>query len=544
VSAPRSIAQRASRRRPILAIAAAALALCLTAPSAVGAQDTAKSPLRRRTTAEDLQMFSQVLNQIRVNHPDSIDTHDLFMAAVLGMIHAADPHSYIIPAIRLDPAREEAYRNGKLYPVPVSFSFIQGAPIVVSVEPGSKAAQLDILRGDELVSIDGKPVSAESAMELEIVLAGSKNSTVTLGLERRRVDGSLVRLERLVRRERVEEGTAVPAAFMYDAQTGYVRITTFANDKVADDLHDALGRLEKQGMQRLLLDLRDNGGGRIDQAARIAGEFLPKGAVVYTSSGRKQDVTDTGRVSRSFWRSEKRYPIVVMVDDGTASASELVAGALQDHDRALITGRPTFGKSLLMRGFPMSDGSVIMLVIGHVSTPCGRVIQRQYRGITRREYFRRARAERDTIGRPSCRTDGGRVAYGGGGIYPDVVLEEDAALPLWLAQVRENDLEIKWMGGFVSGNAGAFASLDGLAASPKLPDAAIADFRHFAVQQGVVIPAGADADEALQGELVRAAALTKFAEPGFYRVSAVLDREVKRAAQLFERATGILAKAP
>src|SRR3982750_232022 len=155
-------------------------------------------------------------------------------------------------------------------------------------------------------------------------------------------------------------------------------------------------------------------GARVAEAAHGAGEFLPRGAIVYTSEGRKPEITDTGRVKRSFFRSERRYPIVVMVNAGTASASELVAGALQDHDRALIVGRPTFGKSLLMRGFPMSDGSLLMLVVGPVRSPCGRVVQRQYRSITRRGYYRMARADRDTTGRPSCKTDAGRTVYGGG----------------------------------------------------------------------------------------------------------------------------------
>jgi carboxyl-terminal processing protease len=466
------------------------------------------------------------------------------MAAVEGMIHAADPHSYVIPAMRLDPAKEVAFRDHKLYPVPINFRFVDEAPVVVSVEPASKAAQMDILAGDELVAIDGKPVDAESAMELDIVLSGGKNSNVTLSFERRRLDGSLARLDRVVKRERVDESTAVPVAFMLDGQTGYVRITTFSNDKVADDLHDALGRLEGQGMKRLLLDLRDNGGGRVDQAAHIAGEFLPKGAIVYTAEGRKADVTDTSRVSRSFWRSEKRYPIVLLVNEGTASASELVAGALQDHDRALVAGRPTFGKSLLMQGFPMSDGSIIVLVIGHVRTPCGRVIQRQYRAITRHEYYRLARAERDTVGRPSCKTNAGRTVYGGGGIYPDVTLNGEEAIPPWLAKVREDDLVLKWIGGYVSANAATLSSLDALARSPSIPAAAVAEFRSFAAQQGVAIPAEESAENALQQVLTRAAARVKFGEEGYYRIAALLDPTVKRSAQQFERASAILARAP
>src|SRR4051812_12414850 len=226
---PNESRQPAARPAVLLALAAA-----LAFPMTVSAQDTtSRSPLRPRTTAEDLMMFSQVLNQIRVNHPDSLDMHELFMAAIEGMIHAADPHSFVIPAIRLNPAKATAFREGKLYPVPVNFRLVDGAPVVVSVEPGSKAAEQDILIGDELVAIDGRAVDAASTTELEIGLAGAKNTPVTLGLERRRIDGSLARVDRIVRRERVDEATAVPAAFMLDPQTGYVRITTFVSDKVA-----------------------------------------------------------------------------------------------------------------------------------------------------------------------------------------------------------------------------------------------------------------------------------------------------------------------
>jgi carboxyl-terminal processing protease len=530
--------------RAVVALGALGVVGALGTPRALDAQDTtSKSAIRPRTTAEDLMMFSQVLNQIRVNHPDSLDMHELFMAAIEGMVHAADPHSFVIPAVRLNPAKAAAYRDGKLYPVAVTFRFVEGAPVVVSVDPGSKASQQDILIGDELVAVDGKPVDAASPAELEIALAGPKGTTVSLGLERRRIDGSLARVDRVVVRERVDDATAVPAAFMLDQQTGYVRITTFSNDRVADDLHDALGRLEKQGMQRLLLDLRDNGGGRVDQAAHIAGEFLPKGAIVYTAEGRKQDVTDTSRVSRSFWRSEKRYPIVLLVNEGTASASELVAGALQDHDRALIVGRPTFGKSLLMGTFPMSDGSIIELVIGHVRTPCGRIIQRDYRSISRREYYRLAGVERDTVGRPSCKTDLGRTVYGGGGIYPDVRLSTEEAQPLWLEQVRENDLVLKWIGGYVTANAPSLSSLEALAGNPVLPTTAIAEFRAFATQQGVSIPAGTDVDAELQRVLVRAVGRAKFGDQGYYRVTALVDPVVRQAAQQFDRASAILAKA-
>lgn len=519
-------------------------ALVLGVQAAWGQQPAAsQSPVRRRSAAEDLQMFSQVLNQIRLNHPDSIDTHDLFMAAVEAMLGAADPHSYVVPAARLSPAKEREWRAGKYYPVPIDFEFYGGSPVVVSVAPGTAAARLDILPGDELIAVDSQPVTAQNAMELAIGLSGGKGSTVTLTLERQRIDGSLVTLRRIVKRERVDETTAVPAAFMLDRETGYVRITTFANSKVADDLHAALGRLEKLGMKRLVLDLRDNGGGSIDQAADVAGEFLPKGALVYTAHYRRKadDDRDTVRVRRSFWSREKRHPLVVIVNAGTASASELVVGALQDHDRALVVGRATFGKALLMRWFPMSDGSSLWLVSGHVRTPCGRVVQRQYRSVTRRDYFRLARAERDTAGRPSCRTAGGRTVYGGGGVYPDVPFPEPDPPPLWLARVHEADLPLKWIGGYVSSREAAFPSLEALAANPALPPQALADFRAFAQSQDVPIPA--DADQRLERMLLRQIAFAKWGEEGYYRLAAATDPAVKEAGGQFDRAAAILAVA-
>lgn len=522
--------------------AAVAVASLAATDHSASAQPPAKSPIRKRTAAEDLQMFGQVLNQIRVNHPDSLDTHELLMAAIEGMVRAADPHSYVIPAMRLDPAREGQLRAGKLQPLPISFVMIGGAPVVASVAAGTAASALDILPGDELISADKKNIVAESAEELEITLAGPKNALVVLEFERRREDGTLVRVVRSVKRERADEATAVPASVMLDATTGYVRLTTFMGEKVADDLHAALERLEKAGMKQLLLDLRDNGGGSVDEAARAAGEFLPSGTVVYTASGSKKEVLDTGRVKRSFWKSEKRYPIIVMINSGTASASELVAGALQDHDRALVYGQPSFGKSLLMRGFPLADGSAIILVVGHINTPCGRVVQRQYRSITTRDYYRLARADRDTAGRPSCKTAGGRTVFGGGGIYPDVVAPRARSVPSWVARVGEQELTLGWIGGYITARASSLTSLDAFLKTPTLDAATLTDFRAFAQKQGVTIPADTISDLTLQRLLVSSVAQAKWGDAGFYRAEALLDPEVRAATAKFADAAAYLAK--
>ena len=514
-------------------------ALVIVLASAVGAQDSLRAPVRKRTVAEDLQLFSQVFNQIRVNHPDSLDAHALLMSAIEGMVSAADPHSYVIPATRLDSAREAAMRAGRLFPIPIDFQFVDGAPLVAAVAPGSRAVSLDVLPGDELVAVDGRPVAANSPDELDLALSGAKGSSATLTLRRRRADGSVARFERPVVRERVDEATAVPAATMLDSTTGYVRVTTFVGEKVADDLHAALGRLEGAGMRRLVLDLRGNGGGRVDEAKRIAGEFLPRGAIVYTAAGRKADVTDTGRVQRSFWRTERRYPIIVLVDNGTASASELVAGALQDHDRALIVGRTTFGKSLLMQTFPLTDGSRMALVIGQVRTPCGRVIQREYRNESRRAYYRDAGQATDESNRPSCKTDAGRVVYGGGGIVPDVVTPR-VDVPAWLSQASERGLLLAWTGGYLGKPGTAPSNVLALAKSPTLDGASVADFRTYAGTNGVTIPVDAATDDQLGRALIRTIAFVKFGAEGYYQLLALTDPVVRMSLDSFAKATQLL----
>lgn len=481
-------------------------------------------------------MFGQVLNQIRVNHPDSVDTHDLLMAAVTGMLRAADPHSYVTPAARLTPAKAAALRAGRLYPVPISFAYVGGSPVVVNVAPGTHASRLDILPGDALLSVDGQHIAAESADELELVLAGERKTAARLEFERRRSDGSWTRLSRSVPRERFDEATAVVVATMMTASTGYVRVTTFQGELVADKVHRALQQLEKAGMTELLLDVRGNGGGSLREASRIASEFLPAGSVVYTAVGRREETNHVERVSRAVLKSERRYPIIVLIDAGSASATELVAGALQDHDRALIVGRPSFGKALLMQAIPLSDGSVVSLVIGHVKTPCGRVVQRQYRRISTSEYYRLARTARDTAGRPSCETDSGRRVYGGGGIYPDIVFDEPVDSPRWLDRVREQQLPLTWAAGWVNDHGTALPSLDSLATLARLEPAAYDSFLTLARQDGIDIPTDAGAREVLDRELVRMLAWVKWNTEGAYYLQARTDPDVQRALGYFNQA--------
>jgi carboxyl-terminal processing protease len=176
-----------------------------------------------------------------------------------------------------------------------------------------------------------------------------------------------------------------------------------------------------------------------------------------------------------------------------------------------------------------------------VRTPCGRIIQRQYHGVSLHDYYRLAGADRDTANRPSCKTDGGRTVYGGGGIYPDIRLPEVGAAPSWLARAGEEDLLLKWTGGWVSANAESLPSIDALAANPLLPAAAMTDFRAFATKNGVAIPTDSASDAMLQRVLVRTVAATKWGDEGYYRLAAITSPEVAIARDSFGRAQSILA---
>jgi carboxyl-terminal processing protease len=182
-------------------------------------------------------------------------------------------------------------------------------------------------------------------------------------------------------------------------------------------------------------------------------------------------------------------------------------------------------------------------VIGHIKTPCGRVIQRQYHGFSRYDYFRLAGSQRDTAGRPSCKTDGGRTVYGGGGIYPDIVFASRPDVPLWDHRILEAELPLKWVPGYLAANPTAFPSLDSLAAHPKMPEGAIAQFREFVARDSITVPPGTEPDSLLTRILVKQVARVKWGEEGFWRMFAIFDGDVNLAVQAFDRAQQILGPA-
>jgi carboxyl-terminal processing protease len=407
--------------------AAVLAALGLGAPRPVQAQT-------QRSAYEELQTFSGVLNHIRLNYPDSLSYSELVAAAIRGVLRALDPHSYYVS--RTEALRRTALERGELVSVGISLEEVEGAATVLSVAPRSPAAKSGLLPGDRIVTLNDTSVAGIDMATLALRLAGDKGSKVRLGMERGprfEPDTFSVTLKR-----NPFDAPSVSVVRMIDATTGYLRLEDFLGD--ADEVHKGLKKLSGLRAQNVILDLRGNPGGGVVSAVEVASEFFPKNTQVFSTRGRKRaaDTTYVTRRDGDF----RVVPLIVLIDERSASASEALASSLQDHDRALLVGRRSFGKALMQAPFLLPSGDIVWLTIGRVMTPNGRVIQRRYHGIGYEQYLSfagRSGAEEDTM--QVYKTDAGRRVRGGGGIAPDIVVPITAPLPVWWSAAADSGFD-------------------------------------------------------------------------------------------------------
>ena len=408
--------------------AGAALLLC--------AAFVSRLPAQQRSAYEELQAFSGVLNHVRINYVDSVSYAQLVHAAIDGMLRALDPHSAFYS--RLDYEKLNAIERGELAVTGLVLEEVDSAVTVLAVTPRSPAAKAGILPGDRLVMVNDTSVAGLSVRTLELRLAGAKGSKVRLRLERGpRLEPDTLAVN--VKRDFLQI-RSVSVARMVDSITGFVRLEEFGVG-AGKEVHDALNRLKGQRMRQAILDLRGNPGGLVTSAVDVASEFFPRGTVVFRTMGRKRDVDTTYTTTRD--GAFAALPLIVLIDEHSASAAEALAGSLQDHDRALLLGRRSFGKALMQTAFFVPpSGEILSLTIGHVVSPSGRFIQRRYRGIGAERYRSlagRGGAGEDTL--KEFRTDAGRVVRGGGGIAPDVELPKPAPLPVWWSLAADSGFD-------------------------------------------------------------------------------------------------------
>ena len=391
---------------------------------------------QQRSAYEELQTFSGVLNHVRINYVDSVGYAQLVTAAIDGMLRALDPHSHFYS--RLEAERLDLLQRGTLAVTGISLEEEDSAVTILAVATQSPAAKSGVLPGDRLVSVNDTSVAGLSVSTLELRLAGDKGSKVRLRLER----GSRLEPDTLVisvKRDFLVQ-RSVSVVRMLDSITGFVRLEEFGPE-AGKEVHDALDRLNHQHMRRAILDLRGNPGGIVTSAVEVASEFFPRGTVVFRTEGRKREVDTTYTTKRD--GAYASLPLIVLIDDHSASAAEALAGSLQDHDRALLLGRRSFGKALMQTGFLVPpSGELLMLTIGHVFSPSGRYIQRRYSGLATEQYYSLAGkggTAEDTA--KVYRTDNGRIVRGGGGIAPDAPLPAPAPLPVWWSVAADSGFD-------------------------------------------------------------------------------------------------------
>lgn len=487
--------------------------------------------VQNRGPRDAARLFAQVFQHIERNAVEPLDRNAIYEMATRGLIEQLDdPYAALYSPEEI--ARFSREQVGSAYGgLGMQIEDQRGVATVTRVFPNSPAERGAVRPGDRIVEIDGEPTRGLKLEEVSSRLLGRPGTEVEVTFVRAGVDEPI--RGRFTRA--IIHIPAVPFAILLDDGVGYIPLQRF-NENAGEEVAQAVRSLRRQGASAFIIDLRGNSGGSLDAAVDISDLFLQRGQTIVTVRYRNQPTDEYRARGRTVVGDE---PIVVLVDGYSASASEIVAGALQDHDRALIVGQPTFGKSLMMQAFPMTDGSVFVLVVGHVRTPCGRNIQREYRSVTTREYYRASREERDRAGRPTCTTAGGRTVYGGGGIYPDVLLER-REIPLWLAQVREAMLPLRWTPGYIEANADRFPDPESLARAPRLPPDAIPLFREFAREQGIRIPEGEDADRRLEELLLLSIAAARWGPSGYSRVAAAIDPEVAAAVAAFDTAQMVL----
>ena len=362
---------------------------------------------------EHYRAFTAALNAIETSYIDKVDSDNLVYGAVRGMLGTLDPHSSFFSPKEYAQMRER--QEGRYYGIGVSIQAIDGDITAMQVFEQSPAYKKGIRRGDVMANVGGEDAKGWTVDQAMRKLRGAKGTTVFVGVKRR---GFPEAIKFELTRDEVYIPT-VPAYFMIDATTGYIRMQDFGENTDRDVKH-ALHDLSSKGMKRLLFDIRSNPGGPLDQAIKVSNEFLPKGKMIVYTRGRVPNSDQDYRATEDSEFTD--MPIVALVNRNSASAAEIVSGALQDHDRAYIVGETTFGKALVQSVYRISGGAGLALTTAHYYTPSGRIIQRPW-DASFDEYLSYTLRDQDAnkAHNPTDlkRTDAGRPVYAGGGIEPD-----------------------------------------------------------------------------------------------------------------------------
>jgi carboxyl-terminal processing protease len=408
-------------------------------------RSTAPVTVNSYRASDDIEKdYDEAISTITSNYSGDIDYEKATQAAIQGMLSTLDPHSMYFPFSEFKKLKED--QDSRFYGIGVSIVQHRDGVYVQSAVEGTPAARLGLRYGDRILEVDGKDARDWTSEQVSKNVRGGRSEPVTIKVERA---GSEAPLYFTIVRDAVPLPT-IKNAYMIRPGTGYIGLTGGFQRSSDDELREAFKKLHDQGMRQMVLDLRGNPGGLLDQAIEVAGEFLPRGQVVVSVKGRTEYSEPI--VYKSSGSDPESLPLVVLINRNTASASEIVAGAIQDHGRGLIVGETSFGKGLVQRIFQLPFNTGLTLTTARYYTPYGRSLQRDYSSGSIYDYFTRhdaseARPQPNPGSRniesplalasptphpqtgPAVKTAAGRVFYGGGGITPDIETKEPINTP-------------------------------------------------------------------------------------------------------------------
>ena len=398
---------------------------------------------QRNDPNEDLRKLQFALQIINYAYVDSVHEDELVETAIVEMLKELDPHSIYIPKEDLQRANEPL--QGNFEGIGVQFEILKDTIVVVHPLPGGPSEKLGIIAGDKIVKIDGEDVVGKLVNNQFVLdhLRGKRGTKVSVSIYRK---GKKNLLDYVITRDKIPINS-IDAVYMIAPGIGFIKLNRFSLTTTGE-FQDAVKKLKSEGMQDLILDLRNNAGGYMAPAIEISDEFLGLGKIIVYTEGMRSKRENFYSTFRGDFESGK---LVIMINENSASSSEIVAGAVQDWDRGLIVGRRSFGKGLVQRPYNLPDSSQIRLTTARYHTPSGRYIQKPYKNGVE-EYYkdfanRYSRGElvhADSIKLPDSlkyRTGNGRTVYGGGGIMPDVFIPWDSTfLTDYYLDVRRNNI--------------------------------------------------------------------------------------------------------
>lgn len=404
---------RSTRRSALLVLTLILVCGCIGMLFGQRLTSTASSGDGDGDLRDSLRSFSDVYKVVQENYAEPVDPDKaLYNGAIPGMLRVLDPHSNFFDPKSYAALREE--QRGKYYGVGMQVGPRNNKVIVIAPFAGAPAYRAGIRPGDIIIAVDGKPTDNMSTSDVAELLKGPKGTSVKITMLR---EGSDKPLDFNVIRDEIPR-YSVDVHFLIRPGIGYIHVSGF-QETTEKEVRDALD--EFGDIHGLILDLRQNPGGLLSEGVGVADQFLKKGQVIVSHHGRAS-AEKVYKASKG--NGGKDYPIVVLVNRGTASAAEIVAGAIQDHDRGLIAGETTFGKGLVQTVYNLSENTGLALTTYHYYTPSGRLIQRNYEGVSLYDYYNHAGAlAPDSSNREVKLTDSGRTVYGGGGITPDEKIE-------------------------------------------------------------------------------------------------------------------------